>query len=337
MPDGETAALPFEIYAARQRSVIDLAPGVWQHTPIRDEHLAVMTAEHDRMASEGADPATPKLGYPLADHGGSTIASPKLFIIYLGPWWGNKAKLEGFANDLMAAGYLAPLAVYGSGVGTFMGSFQTDPVSGTVTDGQLQTILSNTITAKEVPAPDGHTLYALLLPQGVSVTQGGSASCSSFCGYHGALPDGKTFYAVQPATDCQGCNEGDAFIGFTAVLAHEVAEACTDAVPGKGWFNDTTGMENADEWAWVFGPYGPWTVQGYQLNGVGNSLGVIRYQQPVPVPQPKPKPQPACRAQVDAEFAVLLSAIGTGNDKWSQAGRIWIGWAQQEMDKVVPV
>ncbi len=280
---------------------------VWQIVPPSDHK--------DRMAQEGAA-STPTGGYPLTDHGGSTIPGPKLAIVYLGAWWGDTAKLESFASDLMTAGYLQPLADhgYGSGQGTFIGAFHGPPVSGTVSDAQLQAALSAMISAGTVPAPDGHTLYALCLPDGVTSTQGGSSSCSSYCGYHDALSDGKTFYSVQPSTNCTGCDAPGTvpFDDFTAVLAHEIAEACTDAVPGSGWYNDATGMENADEWAWVFGGYGPWNVQGYQVNGIGNSLSVIKYQ-----PQSNPNPPPSCTTA----FWTWVRSLGIWAVPQSEAAR----------------
>ncbi len=244
----------------QQAALFSKHPGVWNHTPPSDYQ--------DRMANEGA-PATPAGGYPLTNHGGSTIPNPKLVIVYLGQWWGDVSKLEAFAADLMDCGYLAPLSAYGSGQGSFIGAFHGPAVSGTVTDAQLQAALKQLIVAPPAgfPLPDGHTLYALLLPDGVTVTEGGSASCSAFCGYHSNLDD-STFYTVQPATSCSGCHPQNMtpFDGFTMVLAHEVAEACTDAIPGQGWFNDQTGMENADICAWVPVAYGPWTVQSYEVN-----------------------------------------------------------------------
>jgi hypothetical protein len=281
----------------------------------------------------------------LTDHGGSTITNPKLAIVYLGQWWGDVAKLELFAKELMEFGYLAPLNVYGSGNGTYIGAFHGPALTpGTVNDAQLQNYLTAMIAAGTVPAPDGHTLYALCLPSGVTSSDGSSSSCSQFCGYHSALPDGKTFYSVQPATDCAGCNEGDAFDGFTAVLAHEVAEACTDAIPGQGWYNDATGMENADEWAWPrpFHRYGPWAVQGYQVNGVGDDFGT--YTPVTPVPQPKPQPPPAnCRAIIDTACSgvqaqlAALAASDRGGGTFSRAAMYayaesWRAYEQAVLD-----
>ncbi len=296
-----------------------IGPGrSWQITPPQDYK--------DRMASDG-HAATPPGGYPLTNHGGSVLAHPKLFIIYCGPWWGDTAKLEQYAKELMSYGYLSPLSAYGSGQGSFIGSFLTATVTGTVDDAALQGILKDLIAKKSVPAPDGNTLYAMLLMDGVTVTQGGSSSCGAFCGYHGNL-DAQTFYSVQPSTGCATCNMGDAFAAFTMVLGHEVAEACTDAIPGEGWFNDATGMENADEWAWDPKPYGPWTVQPYQVNGVGADFGP--YAAPSPTPQPQPQPQPACSATVDQYMNAMLATVSAGN--YLPNGVAWLTWAKQTLD-----
>jgi hypothetical protein len=345
---------------------------VWQIVPPSDyrDRMADDNAAHPELV-EGA---TPPGGYSLADHGGSTIPNPKLVLVTFGSWWGDLGKLQAFAQDLMTAGYLQPLAdyKYGSGQGSFAGLYQGPLIaSSTVTDADLQTALAQLIDAGRVPAPDASTLYALLLPDGVTVQQGGSASCAAFCGYHDSFvveaasstpPDGgdapetptasaaaqRVFYTVQPATDCRGCDMPGTqpFDDFCAVLAHEVAEACTDAIPGQGWYNDQTGMENADEWAWQFGAYGPWTVQGYQVNGVGNALNIIRYAQPSqpgPNPNPQPQPQPDCRTPADAMFGQLgglveqamQQAQAAGNPRsaaWYQAGLVWVQWAQENVD-----
>ena len=68
---------------------------------------------------------------------------------------------------------------------------------------------------------------------------------------------------------------------FTAVYAHELAEAVTDKVPGQGWVA-ADGEENGDLEAWVLFGWGPaddpqrYTVQGYYTNERGNTLGAWR-------------------------------------------------------------
>ena len=122
----------------------------------------------------------------------------------------------------------------------------------------------------------------LILPDGVAsqFDGDGSQSCSSFCGYHDAfIYHGIVVaYAVLPSpSGCQGCGNGN--LGdFTAVYAHELAEAVTDKVPGNGWVaND--GQENGDLEAWILFGWGPssdpnkYTVQGYYTNEQGNTIG----------------------------------------------------------------
>ncbi len=74
------------------------------------------------------------------------------------------------------------------------------------------------------------------------------------------------------------------------LTAHEVAESVTDPT-GQTWYEDGTGMENADIVAWLPLPYGPWTAQGYWTNEHGNTVGA--YQVPVQPPPPVWQPDPA--------------------------------------------
>jgi hypothetical protein len=79
------------------------------------------------------------------------------------------------------------------------------------------------------------------------------------------------FYPHPFCTGCRG-QIGD----FTAVYAHELAEAATDKVPGRGWVA-ADGEENGDLEAWILFGWGPpadpqrYTVQGYYTNERGNT------------------------------------------------------------------
>ncbi len=67
-----------------------------------------------------------------------------------------------------------------------------------------------------------------------------------------------------------------------AVNAHELAEACTDKIPGKGWVTDD-GQEKGDLEAWILFGWGPpsdpqrYAVQGYYTNEQGNMVGPWRW------------------------------------------------------------
>lgn len=230
----------------------------------------------------------------LSYHGGATLQHPKLVALYAGAPYVDRAKNDQFLREVMTFGYLSALSGQGSGNGVFLGSFDVPhPATAWVTDGDCQTIISSAIAANSaLPRPDGETIYMLILPDGVSVGDGmaGNSSCTAFCGYHSS--NAELLYTVQPATTCATCNQGDPFVALTMVEAHEIAESCSDP-HGTGWYNDATGMENADECAWVQVPYGPWIVQGYAAqDAAGTWINTVGAYSPVADPQPQPQPGP---------------------------------------------
>jgi len=104
------------------------------------------------------------------------------------------------------------------------------------------------------------TLYFVYLPPGVKAIQGGSGSCTAFCGYHKDV-NGEIFYAVMPYRGCSGCIGGlQPFDALTSTSSHELCEAITDPIPGPGWYDDTNG-EIGDICAWQTKKIGDYTVQ----------------------------------------------------------------------------
>ena len=93
----------------------------------------------------------------------------------------------------------------------------------------------------------------------VSRLMGGSKSCQNYCGYHSNA--GATYYAVMPYPTCNGCLGGmTALDAITGTSSHELCEAITDPVPGKGWYDDVNG-EIGDICAWNFRKVAGHTVQ----------------------------------------------------------------------------
>ncbi len=252
-----------------------------QITPLVDDSDLVSTPVDFRAGA-----------HTMQFHNGLTIAHPKLVVVRVGPtWWGDWAKFVTFCTELMTRGYLSQLTYAGCSGGAFVGSYEGPALApGTYSDAQLQQYLQSIITANMVPGPDGSTIYSLMLPDGVVSQLGGSSSCSAYCGYHSSMMVAGVLvlYTIQPASDCQGCNQGDPFVGATMVEGHEVAETISDPT-GQGWYEDSTGMENADIVAWIQKTYGPWVVQGYADPAGNNVLGAY-VAAPPPVPQPPPPP-----------------------------------------------
>jgi hypothetical protein len=73
-----------------------------------------------------------------------------------------------------------------------------------------------------------------------AVAQGGARSCQAFCGYHNDVA-GRIFYAVMPYPypGFGGWTDGLSTIdALTSTSSHELCEAITDPVPGRGWYDD---------------------------------------------------------------------------------------------------
>jgi hypothetical protein len=130
-----------------------------------------------------------------------------------------------------------------------------------ITDADIQSRLNAAISAGTLPPKNANTLYMVYVQSGVAVVMSdGSASCSYFCGYHDSDGSGM-YYGVIPYPDCAGCiGSLAAFDALTSVTTHELAEACTDAVPGTGWYDDANG-EIGDICAWSNRTLNGYTVQ----------------------------------------------------------------------------
>ena len=269
---------------------LQVAPHVGQITD-NDTHLA------------GGPVAT---GYPLTYHGGPTLPTARLALCFVGSFWGDRPALIRCAGDFLTLGALAPLsqcvspqAPQGCTGGELAGVFDLPALpAGTYSDDELVQFLQEQIAAGKCPAADGQLIHSLILPAGVVANLGGQTSCGGsnlgFCGYHSSRPNG-LLYTIQPNCQCQGCSLVSADDSARAVLFHEVVETVSDPF-GTGYFNDQTGMENADEGAWHktdgtsgLQPWGPYLLQPFaDLDG---NLVIGPYNKPQPQPQPSPADQ----------------------------------------------
>jgi hypothetical protein len=242
-----------------------------------------LLADHATLADGPADVAAVGT-HTLTNHGGSVISGADLVLIFPGPWYGDETRLTNFACDLVLGGYLDGLQPYGSarGKSVVVDAIATAPAAwqagAVVTDATVQALVENRI-ANGIK-PTATTLFMVMCPAGVTVQfdtdPSHGASCTSFCGYHSAFEwNGQEIhYGIICDTTPVCCNGGHPpFDAATMVLAHEIAEACTDAWPGRGWYEDSTGSENADLCAWQVVQYGPWTVQPYWTNEHGGFAG----------------------------------------------------------------
>jgi hypothetical protein len=244
------------------------------HHPIRIVPL------HPGKAEAAAPPVAAKLTY----RNGPLLTAVQVFTIFWGAQW-NQApqdalvpKLNQFFDFILTSQLLDQLGEYSVpnltiGHGSRIGSVTLiTPAPGkTVDDSAIQTFLQQQISAGILPVATANTLYFVFLPPGVTVTQGGSASCKVFCGYHDAL-NNSTFYAVMPYPGCAGCLGGAAaFDALTSTTSHELCEAITDPIPGQGWYDDNNG-EIGDICAWQTRTLGGYTIQLEWSNGANRCI-----------------------------------------------------------------
>lgn len=265
------------------RSIRDIGPfpGVVQ--------IAASVGTHELLT----DPANLAGAGPLTYHGGRVIqlGKGKVFNIYLGAQNFSRTDFDAFTKAVCENGYyLSPDGVDATPA-TFLGSavFTPYPFGATVADSAVAAYLAGLVTAGKVPSSDAYTQYSIIFPTGTAVSLGGAASCSAFCGYHTRSSSG-IYYQVIADSSCPGCH--GSFTQEQArmmIQAHEIAEWRSDP-DGNAWYNDQTGMENADECAWQMIPWGPagsgWAVQPMAVNGKGCYTGVYTPSTPPPPPPP---------------------------------------------------
>jgi hypothetical protein len=217
-------------------------------------------------------PAAPKLLY----NGGTLLTSVQVFTVFWGSSWGTKPlqglvkSVNDFFDFVLTSALIDQLKEYsvpgqaidyGKRIGTT--AITTPPLHHMVSDNAIRHMLQNEIaTNAAFPRPTSNTLYFIYLPPGVAVAQGGTRSCQSFCGYHDTITAGQLYYAVMPFPGCVGCTGNLAVLdALTSTSSHELCEAITDPIPGRGWYDLNNNAEIGDLCAWKTKKLGGYTVQ----------------------------------------------------------------------------
>jgi hypothetical protein len=242
------------------------------HLP--DEMLALA----DELAAAAG---TPELSY----RGGPLIENVDIFTVFWGTKWQTGAnaqmatKINEFFKFVVTSELMTQMDEYSVpkfkiGKGTFRGTatITTPALHKTVSDSAIQHMLQQEIASNsEFPQPTPNLLYFVYTQPGVAIVQGGSRSCTAFCGYHDNV-SGQIFYAAMPYPGCSGCTGGlSAFDALTSTSSHEFCEAITDPVPGSGWYDDMNG-EIGDICAWKTKKLGSYTVQLEWSNKAGKCI-----------------------------------------------------------------
>jgi hypothetical protein len=252
---------------------------------VRQAHLRKSdSGNHELVTRPLASPTGPGGAKGFKNRAGSQIKAPEVTNVYMGPFWGDKAFVERFSRAILENGYLDPLRDlgYGTGPGTYQGNIRGPALASgtTFTDSDAQAAVRNLLDSGALTA-NKNSLFVLILPDGVTIKLQKDKSCHAFCGYHDSFSHNRldVAYAVLPSPHCKVC--GGEMGDFTAIYAHELAEAATDKVPGQGWVA-RDGSENGDLEAWLLFGWGPasdpkrYMVQGYYTNERGNTVGAWR-------------------------------------------------------------
>jgi hypothetical protein len=209
----------------------------------------------------------------LVYNGGTLLTNAAVFTIFWGTKWGTTpasntlaSNLNKFFTTILASPLIDQLGEYSVpgqtiGHGSMIGTKQikTNAPVGSVTDSAILKQLKAWIAAGTVPKNTKNTLYFIYLDPGIVSVMGGGKSCQSYCGYHSNT--GKIYYAVMPYPSCSGCLGGmGIFNALTGTSSHELCEAITDPIPGKGWYDQTNG-EIGDICAWNFKQVSGYNVQ----------------------------------------------------------------------------
>ena len=241
-----------------------------QTDPIRIVPLHLPKELTDPTPEVQASATPPQLIY----NGGPLLSAVEVFTIFWGSTWNTAPQqdlmttLNHFFDFVLTSELLDQLGEYsvpqypikhGKRTGTVV--ITTPAPRHVITDTAIRHMLQQEIsTNRALPPPSANTLYFVYLPPGVVVVQGGSRSCSAFCGYHDAL-NGQIFYAAMPYPNCTGClgslSVQDA---LTSTSSHELCEVITDAIPGQGWYDEANG-EIGDICAWKTKTLGNYLVQ----------------------------------------------------------------------------
>jgi hypothetical protein len=210
----------------------------------------------------------------LTYRNGPLLSAVEVFTMFWGPLWqqspqsGMLGSVNKFFDFILTSALIDQLGEYnvpgqtiGHGRRTGTITVTTPPLKHSISDAAIQHMLQQEIaTTPAVPHPTPNTLYFIYIEPGVKVVQGGSASCQAFCGYHSDI-SGQIFYAVMPYPGCSGCTGGlSPLNALTSTSSHELCEAITDAIPGRGWYDDANG-EIGDICAWKTKQIGQYTVQ----------------------------------------------------------------------------
>ncbi|ORY31347.1 hypothetical protein BCR33DRAFT_840559 [Rhizoclosmatium globosum] len=199
----------------------------------------------------------------LTNYGGPVIPKVEVHPIYYGAAQ-YQSQTNAFYAGVVKSAWYDVFAQYNVQRGSAVAGFSVAAAKSALDDVKdIQPFLINLIKAGTIK-PTANTYYPIHFAPGISITQGGGASCAVFCAYHGTIDISSLnvgtkylFYGVIPdqgGSCAGGCGSNPSQINnMFSVASHELAEAVTDAAVGVSttigaplaWYDQTNG-ENGD-------------------------------------------------------------------------------------------
>ncbi|ORY36501.1 hypothetical protein BCR33DRAFT_835643 [Rhizoclosmatium globosum] len=199
----------------------------------------------------------------LTNYGGPVIPKVEVHPIYYGAAQ-YQSQTNAFYAGVVKSAWYDVFTQYNVARGSAVAGISVAAAKSSLDDvNDIQPFLINLIKAGTIK-PTANTYYPIHFAPGISITQGGGASCSVFCAYHGTIDISSLnvgtkylFYGVIPdqgGACAGGCGSNPSQINnMFSVASHELAEAVTDAAVGVAtvigsplaWYDQTNG-ENGD-------------------------------------------------------------------------------------------
>ncbi|ORY36494.1 hypothetical protein BCR33DRAFT_855232 [Rhizoclosmatium globosum] len=199
----------------------------------------------------------------LTYYGGPVIPKVEVHPIYYGAAQ-YQSQTNAFYAGVVQSSWYDVFAQYNVARGSAVPGFSVAATKSSLDDvNDIQPFFINLIKTGQIK-PTANTYYPIHFAPGIDITQGGGASCSVFCAYHGTIDISSLnvgtkylFYGVIPdqgGSCAGGCGSNPSQINnMFSVASHELAEAATDAAVGVStvigaplaWYDQTNG-ENGD-------------------------------------------------------------------------------------------
>ncbi|KAI9329719.1 hypothetical protein BDR26DRAFT_922768 [Obelidium mucronatum] len=199
----------------------------------------------------------------LTNYGGPVIPNVEVHPIY----YGNanyQSNLDAFYAGVTNSAWMDVMNQYGVYRGTAVKGFGVPATKSSLDDvADIQKMLIDLVKGGTI-RPTANTYYPIHFAPGISISQGGSASCKVFCAYHGTIDVSSLnvgakylYYGVMPdqgGACAGGCGSNAQTVNnLFSVSSHELCEAATDAAVGLAtvigaplaWYDQTNG-ENGD-------------------------------------------------------------------------------------------